>query len=146
MDADHSDHFAARRNGDAEVRSGGPSHRLDADLGAVAFHIFVDQQWLAGADDLRGQAPTEGSRFGLFAVGIGELEHHPVAIQRRDVGNRRMEQVAHLVTYKLDKAIHIKLAGEGLRDAVDGPQFGRTFADLGLALVDHPVGTSVIRS
>ena len=42
------------------------------------------------------------------------------AIQQRDVRDRRMEEIAHLITNQLDQLVLIELRGERLADAVDG--------------------------
>ena len=75
----------------------------------------------------------KGRGCGFFAKGIREVEHHRRPIEQRHVGNRRVEEIAHLIADKLDQTVLIKLSGERLRDAVDGAQFGGTFADFMLA-------------
>jgi len=56
LDADDADDLAAGGNWNSEVRSGLPPDLLDAKFGAVAVHIFVDEQRLTCADDLRGES------------------------------------------------------------------------------------------
>ncbi len=72
------------------------------------------------------------------------MEHHRGAVEQRDIGDRRVEEVAHLVADKLDEAVLVELRGERLGDAVDGDQFGGALADLVLALVDDQVGVGVV--
>ena len=58
------------------------------------------------------------------------MQHHGGAIEQRNIGNRRVEQIAHLVSDQLDQPILIELCGQRLGDAVDGDQLRSAFADL----------------
>ena len=135
LHADDADDLSAGGDGHAEVGSGLAAHLLDAQLGAVAVHILVDEQRLAGADDLRSEPDAEGPRLGVFAVACTGTASIMVARSSSDdVGDRRVEQVAHLVANKLDEAIFVELRRKRLGDAVDGDEFGGALADFVLLL------------
>ncbi len=106
--------------------------------------FFVDQQRLAGANDLRSESGAKGPRLRVFAIGVREVQHHGRAVEQRDVSDRRVEQVANLLADELDQRFLIKLRGERLRNVVDGDQFRRALADFLLPLVDQQVGIRVV--
>ena len=107
---------------------------LDAQLGAIAVHVFVDQQRLPAADDLRSKPCAKGPRLRVFAIGVRELEHHGGAIEQRDIRDGRVKQVAHLVADQLDQPVFIQLRGQRLGNAVDRHQLRGALADFVLAL------------
>ena len=127
-----------------KIRSSIAAHLLDAQLGAVAVHVLVDQQGLTCPDDLGSEAGTEWPRPRVFAKTIGELEHHRGSIEQRHISNGRVKQVSHLIADKLNQAVLIKLGGKRLGDAIDGDQLGGTFADLVLSLIDDQICARIV--
>ena len=114
LNADDADDLAAGRNRHAKVRSGIAAHLFNAQPGAVTVHVFIDEQRLAGADDLRSEPGAERARPGFLAEGVRKLKHHGGAIEQRNVGNGRVKQVADLIANKLDQAVAIELRGQRL--------------------------------
>ena len=123
-----------------------PADLFHTELCAVALHILVDEQRLTAANNLRRKPGTEGSRWSILAEGVGKLQHHRRAVQQRDVGDRRTEEVAHLIADKADEAVLVQLGGQRLAYAVDGHQLGGALADLVFALIDDEIGVGIIES
>ena len=105
LHADDADDLAARGNRHSEVRGRTDGRSARCPPGTAAIHVLVDEQGLAGADDLRSEAGAEGARLRLLAEGVGEVEHHGGAIEQRDVGDGRVEEIADLVADELDQRL-----------------------------------------
>lgn len=136
LHADDTHDLPAGRDRHAKIGGSAPAHLFHAEPGAVDFHVFIDEQRLTAADNLRREPSAEGPRRSILTEGVRKLQHHRRAVQQRDVGDRRSEEVAYLIADKLDKVVLVELRGERLANAVDGHQLGGALADLMLALID----------
>ena len=112
LHADNTNDLSAGRNWDAEIGGSAPADLFHAEPGAVACHVLIDEQRLTAANDLRRKPRAEGARRSILTEGVGKLKHHRRAVQQRDVGDWRSEEIAYLIADKLDEMVLVELRGE----------------------------------
>ena len=74
LHADHTDGALARFDRHAQIRKRFLAHKCCADLRPAFIEILIDEQRLAGLDDLAGQPFAEGKRFERLAKLIWEVD------------------------------------------------------------------------
>src|SRR6185437_3286760 len=67
LNTDHADGLAAGGNWNAEVGRSSPADLLNAERGAFPVHFLVDEQRLAGADNLRSEPGAEWPGWRILA-------------------------------------------------------------------------------
>ena len=145
LNADDTDDLAAGRDWNAEVRGGAAADLFDAHRGALAINVLVDEERLAGANDLRCEPDAVGAGLRALAMGVGKFKHHGGAIEEADIGDGRVEELANFFADELDEAIFVELRDKGLRDAIDGDEPGCALADFVLLLIDLEIGVGIVQ-
>lgn len=88
----------------------------------AAADIPVDQQRLAGGDDMGGQAGAVGLGGDLLAEAVGELDQLRRAVEQGHIDNIGAEGAAQLLAAELDQAGEVQLAGDRPAHRIDRRQ------------------------
>ena len=126
----------AHRDGQQTVAQ--PPQQGDAPFGEGGFHVVGNEERLAGADDVFGEAVAKGTGGGsdLFALyGVKrEGDFLPAFIVQGDVAVLVIEDVPDRLEDELEDFGRFVQAADGLGDAVEGGQLFVAAYDFGFGL------------
>ena len=141
VERDDSERFVALQDRDAKVALADGivaaiANRQCAQLGATPNHVPIDEQRLAGGDDVRRETDPHGKWFDRKALAVLEVVRHrhqvARAILERDRHVWPAEYFRDLVTNEVDDRAEIKLRRQPFLHAVDNGQFSRACLNLGV--------------
>src|SRR5439155_15474094 len=131
LHADHTKARAAHQDWHAQVRQRLPTDDVSVEIETVSIPLAVDDEGLARVDNSARQSVALLERHKVFAVLIREVDGAGALVAQRDVGDVGIEDRAYSLADHFQQGRELELAGELLRDGVDGGKLGGTLLRFG---------------